>query len=72
MSIYPVKINRWYLCGEWRDEGEFLKSLLPSIRCETCGKQVTWRGWVMHSITFGGPCEAWCSKKCLEEWRRPQ
>ena len=67
--IYPVKINEWYKKGGAFDsEREMLRAILPHLKCETCGKPVTWRGWVLHSITFGGPGEAWCSKKCLKRW----
>jgi hypothetical protein len=68
MSVYPVKINKWYVEGEpFGEEIPHLKSILRYLRCCKCGKKIRWdRGYVMHSITFGGPDNCWCSKKCLE------
>ena len=67
MSIYPVKITEWYnQKTEFKSEVKTLKILLPNLKCHKCGNPIEWKkGYVMHSITFGGPDEAWCSKKCL-------
>ena len=69
MSIYPVKIKEWYVKGKpFGDEIPMLKSLLKSFPCIVCGSKVEWdKGWVMHSITFGGPNEVWCSDQCIKE-----
>lgn len=70
MSIYPVKISDWYVKGNpFGKEIPMLKSILDSgyFNCLRCKKPVPWdRGYVMHSITFGGPSECWCSVECLE------
>jgi len=69
MSIYPVRIKEWYV--EEKAFGahiDTLKWILKYHKCDECGKRIRWdRGYVMHSITFGGPDGAWCSKKCLEK-----
>lgn len=69
MSIYPVKITEWYNKNTvFKSEISSLKIMLPNLKCYKCGGDITWgKGYVMHSITFGGPDEAWCSKKCLKE-----
>lgn len=69
MSIYPVRINEWYVKGKpFGKEISMLKSLLPHIKCEECNGKITWdEGYIMHSATFGGPSEAWCSEKCLRD-----
>jgi len=68
MSIYPVRIKEWYVEG--KPFGEcipMLKGMLNFYSCIQCGKKIKWnRGYVMHSITYGGPDGRWCSKKCLE------
>jgi hypothetical protein len=68
MSIYPVRIKEWYVEGKpFGSEIDTLKMILRHFTCDKCGKRIRWdRGYVMHSITFGGPCGSWCSKKCLE------
>jgi hypothetical protein len=66
--IYPVRILEWYGNSKnaFYSEKEMLEIILPYLKCENCGKPVTFKkGYVMHSITFGGPDEAWCCKKCL-------
>lgn len=67
MSIYPVKITEWYnKKTAYKTEVETLKILLPNLKCQECGNNIEWKkGYVMHSITFGGPDEAWCCNKCL-------
>jgi hypothetical protein len=67
MSIYPVRIKEWYVEGKpFGAEMPMLKSMLRCLPCIQCGKKIRWdRGYVMHSITFGGPDGRWCSKKCL-------
>jgi hypothetical protein len=67
MSIYPVRINEWYVKDRpFGKEVEFLECMLPHLKCEECKKPITWdEGYVMHSITYGGPDEAWCSALCL-------
>jgi len=69
MSIYPVKINEWYVEGKpFGTEIDTLKMMLPHIECHRCRKPISWdEGYVMHSITYGGPDAAWCSKECMEE-----
>jgi len=69
MSIFPVNIKESF--GDpksaFYEEKEMLESILPYTFCNKCGDKVTFkRGYVMHSITFGGADGAWCSKKCLE------
>ena len=71
MSIYAVKISGkdgWYVKGQaFETEIQSLRNILPYLKCEVCGKPVTWRaGYVMHSITFGGPDQAYCGAKCLK------
>lgn len=78
MSIYPVPIKGWYKdpfdkCDMRAFGGEYkkLKTILPHLRCHVCSKPITERwGWVMHSITYGGPDEAFCTKKCVIKWHR--
>jgi len=72
MSIYPVSIQEWFVDGDKHGKKwESLKRILPELRCEVCGGAIKQRyGYVMHSITFGGPSEAFCTKKCLEKWYR--
>ena len=68
MSIYPVKIKEWYTAESFKKEMPLLKTMLKFIKCKECGNKVTVKnGWVMHSITFGGPDGAWCSEKCLNK-----
>ncbi len=76
MPIYPVRIKEWYKIPY--DEGymsafgskwELLQEMLPHIECHVCGKPVkATYGYVMHSITFGGRGEGFCTKKCLNNW----
>lgn len=68
MSIFPVRIKEWYVPEKpFGSEIETLKAILPILGCSHCGKKIRWdRGYVMHSITYGGPDGRWCSKKCLE------
>ena len=71
MSIYPVKINDWYnkKGSVFYEEREMLKIMMP-LKCCVCKKEFDFpNGYVMHSITFGGPDGAWCSKKCLNRER---
>ena len=69
MSIYPVKISKWYVAGKpFGKELPMLESMLNSghFNCAKCNKQVGMsEGWVLHSITFGGPDERWCSDECI-------
>lgn len=65
--IYPVKIRENYEKGPFAEEAKTLRDMLPSLKCSVCKGPVTWqRGYVMHSITFGGPDGSYCCKKCLE------
>ncbi len=74
--IYPVSIQEWYV-DEFNEEGrrnpfheclDDLREILPYLKCEKCGSEITEKdGFVMHSITFGGPSGAWCSEKCLND-----
>ena len=68
MSIYPVKIDKWYnKKSSFKTEIKMLKTMLPYLRCVECGGKIEWsKGYVMHSITFGGPDESWCSLECLK------
>lgn len=68
MSIYPVRIKEWYVKDQpFGKQIDMLKAMLEFYVCKRCGKQIEWDdGWVMHSITFGGPDGAWCSEKCLD------
>lgn len=69
MSIYPVKISKWYVEGKpFGKEIPRLKSMLESgyFKCEKCKKSVSMEhGWVMHSITYGGSSDCWCSNECI-------
>ena len=69
MSIYPVKISEWYVEGKpFGEEIEKLKEMLEfaCFYCSVCKKPVSREnGYVMHSITFGGASETWCSEECL-------
>jgi hypothetical protein len=71
MSIFPVKIKEWFYDPEspFYDQKSFMANELKNknLKCHKCGKNVTKKGYVMHSIFFGGPDEAWCSKKCMEK-----
>jgi hypothetical protein len=66
MSIYPVRIKKWYVEDQpFGEHIDMLKAMLKIYVCKECGGKIGWdEGWVMHSITFGGPDGAWCSKKC--------
>lgn len=65
--IFPVRIKEYYETGPFADEAGTLRDMLPWLKCAVCKGPISWRsGYVMHSITFGGPDESYCSKKCLE------
>jgi hypothetical protein len=68
MSIYLVPIKEWYYDKEsaYHEELGILKALSP-LHCSECKKEVNHEtGYVMHSITFGGPDSAMC-KKCSDK-----
>lgn len=70
MSIYPVRIKEWYVKGEpFGDQIPTLKSLIRHVLdCKVCGKKIPWKtGYVMHSATFGGSYDAWCSEECFNK-----
>jgi len=65
MSIYPVKINQWFLN---KKELENIKTFLPNLKCNACGKKANTRGYVYHAILHGyGIEDYWCSIKCLRK-----
>ena len=74
MSIYPIKVSKTYdnKKNAFYSERVLLKGIMPYLKCEQCKKSLK-RHWssvyVMHSITFGGPSEAWCNIKCLNKWK---
>jgi len=68
VSIYAVSIKEWYYDkkSSFHEELEMLKCISP-LYCSDCGKEVDHKtGYVMHSITFGGPDGAWC-EECFYE-----
>jgi hypothetical protein len=70
MSIYPVRITEWYdnKKSAFYSERTLLRGMMTYAKCDRCGAPMKskWRtGYVMHSATFGGPNEAWCTKRCL-------
>lgn len=72
MAIYPVNVHDWYDDKEsaFYPERKLLKGIMPYLKCEKCKRSLKrhWKAvYVMHSITFGGPSEAWCSLKCLKK-----
>lgn len=72
MSIYPVSVKEWYddPKNAFYKERGILKLILPNQRCYRCRKlmkKIWRRAYVMHSITFGGPSEVWCSLRCLRK-----
>lgn len=71
MSVYPVKISEWYQGIDdikntpHKELMEYLTSE-DILDCDVCGAPVSWsKGYVEHSLTYGGPNGAWCSKACL-------
>jgi len=70
MSIYPVRIKKWWPPKDRTEENvlsrQLIQSLLPWHPCMKCGDKVKMRnGWVHHSMPFGHG-DAWCTEYCLK------
>lgn len=59
--------------GPLQAERPLLKRMLPRMRCFICAGPLQWRkGYIHKTATFGGPVRAWCSKDCVDLWRKDE
>lgn len=79
MSIFPVRLSKWFPPNPnetyWPDFKEkknwnaIARACVSQSLCSHCGKKLKYRtAWGLHSIPWGyGWDELWCSERCLTE-----
>jgi hypothetical protein len=64
MSIYPVKLSKWF--GSDTPEFEITLLILHNARCLACYKKVRFNAAIGHHSLPWGYGDIWCSWKCCK------
>lgn len=80
MSIYPVRLHKWYFPKKAKDDEDFRErkhlyevvvSIAKTSKCRRCGKTCKATSMIAdHSLPWGYYGETWCSTRCFR--RKPR
>ncbi len=67
MSIYPVKLSKWYPVGD--EMHDIAYYIVQAYRCYGCDKKLRWKSAFGHHSLPWGHGKIWCSERCCDSGR---